>query len=306
MGAEERQGKARAGSAAGVHQKAGLPVPNPLELLKRDIVIIHVCLHAFSFLEPVVHRVLAIEGPLDEHGVPETEEAISLGDGFLVAMEGPATAHEGRHEHDERRFGQVEVRDKSIDGEETVSRADENGGGLVARDEPAVFLHHGLEGADGSRADRDDATPFFFRAVQGVRGFLRDGEGLGMHVVVLRVLDLDGPECAKPDVEGDVHDLNALLPKLGEEFFREMETRGRCGGGARNFRIDGLIIRFVLALFLDVRGQRHEAKRVEDFEENALVKELHVADSLGQNLDAFSAKFTFPEIADESFPFLYT
>ena len=33
-----------------------------------------------------------------------------------------------------------------------------------------------------------------------------------------------------------------------------------------------------------------------------MVKELHVANPLGQNLDAFGAKFTFPEIAKRSFP----
>ena len=61
------------------------------------------------------------------------------------------------------------------------------------------------------------------------------------------------------------------------ELRREVEPRRRCGGGAADTGVDGLIALLVLELGLDVGGQGHPAQALQDFQKDALVVEADQA-----------------------------
>ena len=67
--------------------------------------------------------------------------------------------------------------------------------------------------------------------------------------------------------------LHAARGDLLQQLRREMQTGGRCGGAAQLLGVHGLIALRVLKLRLYVGRQRHFAKALQHFEENALVME---------------------------------
>src|SRR5574337_1861341 len=60
---------------------------------------------------------------VEQHRIAVAEEAIAGGDGVAIRGEHALGPRERAHEHEQRRFGQVEVRDQVADGTERVPRA---------------------------------------------------------------------------------------------------------------------------------------------------------------------------------------
>ena len=81
-----------------------------------------------------------------------------------------------------------------------------------------------------------------------------------------------------------------------------MKAGGRSRGRARDFSVDRLVVVVVVDLLLDVRRKRHLAKPLQHLEEDPLVMELHVADSLVENLNAGAGQRAIAEGYIGSFP----
>ena len=93
----------------------------------------------------------------DEHAVAVAVEAVAFGDGGGVGGFHEGGACHGGDEHEERGFGQVEVREEGVGALERPWRVDEDGGIAVVRGDGsvgggAVFEDAGDGGADGDAA----------------------------------------------------------------------------------------------------------------------------------------------------------
>src|SRR5579862_67353 len=105
----------------------------------------------------------------NQHGVAVAIETIAPGNGLAVGGEHVLAAAEGCDEHDERRFGQVEVREQAAQYLEAETGVDEKASLTAAwTDPPAALLGCPLERAGGGGADGDHAPPVVERAVDRV------------------------------------------------------------------------------------------------------------------------------------------
>ena len=159
----------------------------------------------------------------------------------------------------------MEVGDQRVDGAETVAGIDKDPGVALGRADEPVFVGDALQHAAGGRPDGDDAPARSAAAVDLVGGGLVDVKMLGVHQVIGDPLFLHGTEGAQPDVKGHFGVADPLLSDRVEQFGREVQSRGRRGGGALLLRVDRLIAREVVLLFVNVRGEGKFPDRVEQF-----------------------------------------
>src|ERR1019366_502855 len=209
----------------------------------------------------------------DEHRIAVAEESVARRDGLEVGAEDVLLPRECRDEHEERRAGEVEVRQERVDdvkcraGYEEEIRLERPGG-----DSLAVCAGRGLERAYGRRADRHDAPPLSFRAIHalgGVRGNLRP---LEVHPVLLDAVHLHGLERAEAHVQRHARDLDTFRGDGGEQLFREVQARGGRRDRAGAIREDGLVVDRVLRVrdakrTVDVGGKRSGTERRQVVEE---------------------------------------
>ena len=66
--------------------------------------------------------------------------------------------------------------------------------------------------------------------------------------MVFNILDLDGVEGADADLQGEVVKMGPAIFQFGDQFGREVQSRGRCGHGDAfvEVRIDGLVTLVVI------------------------------------------------------------
>ena len=147
----------------------------------------------------------------------------------------PAGESSGEHKHGG--FGGVEVGKKGVDELEFEAGVDENvvfACGLVGF--CIIFEGTGDGGANG-----DDATTTRLGSTNGADGAVRNVVPFGVHVVILHVVAADGEKSAKPDVECQSPDDNALRFEPSQELLGHIKTGGWSGGGAGLLGPDGLI-----------------------------------------------------------------
>src|SRR5690606_10521986 len=138
---------------------------------------------------------------LEEAGVPIREETIARFDRVRVRLLDALEAGERRHEHEERRARQVEVREEKVDRLEPVARRDEEPRLAGERANPAALVGRALEEAERGGAYRDDAAPGRARGAEPLSRRFVEKSGLGVHDVLLGVLDLDREESAGADMK---------------------------------------------------------------------------------------------------------
>ena len=83
----------------------------------------------------------------NEHCIAEAEKAVALPDGFRIGVHGVVIACECGDQHDERGFGQMKIRNQSVDTAELIRRIDENAGIALAGTDFAVFRGSALQRA---------------------------------------------------------------------------------------------------------------------------------------------------------------
>ncbi len=195
----------------------------------------------------------------DEHRIAEAVEAVALGDGLLVGLECEFGAGEGADEHEKGRAGQVEIGDEDIDEAERVAGEDAKLGPAFVRLKTAALGDDMFERPDHRRPDGDDPPPVDAGGSNGGGSLCRDGDVLGVEVVVAGVFDLDRPEGAGADFEGDGCSLDAGFIERFEECGGEVEAGGGGGGAPGDAAVNGLVAFGVAFVAGDVGRERDGA-----------------------------------------------
>ena len=136
----------------------------------------------------------------------------------------------------------MEIGDEGVNGFEAVAGIDKDARIVAHGMYDAVIGGSTFKGTAGSRTDGNDTSAVCTRTVDLFRAFFRYGEKFAVHDVIGDGVCFDGAERAQTDVEHNGNDLDTYSADLVQQFFREMESCGGCGGGAFFTRIDGLII----------------------------------------------------------------
>ncbi len=178
---------------------------------------------------------------------------------------------ESRHEHQQRRFREVEVRAEPFDDAKPVARRDEEPRFGFAGAHTAGRIRRGFERAQAGRADGDDPPAPRARRIDGGDGLGRDAIPLGVHPVGGKVLAFDRLERPGADMERDERRRDAGSRELTEHRLVEVQPRRRRRCRTRMARIDRLVARRVRGVggTRDVGRQRHVAVTLEIIEKRA-------------------------------------
>ena len=147
-----------------------------------------------------------------------------------------------------------------------------------------LFVEDGraFERAHRGSADGDYASAASDCLVDEAGCFFADRIFLKVHMVILDVFNLDGPESADPHMQRHIGCFDAFFPDSGQELIGKMQACRRCSHRAVLMRIDGLIHVPVLAIAgtFDVRRQWHVSQLLEALEKDAVVLKAHVPGSI--------------------------
>ena len=154
----------------------------------------------------------------DQHAIAVAVEAVLFADGLRVGAEDQFLAGERADHHEQRRTGQVEVREHRVDGLEPIGRMDEDRTPPLPRLDDATGVRAGLERAHARAADGDDAASGGFRRRDGRGGRLRDLVAFRVHDVLFDFLDLDGAERAGSDMQRHEFAADAGVVDAGEQL----------------------------------------------------------------------------------------
>ena len=252
---------------------------------------------------------------LNKHAISVGVETVALSDGVVVGAEDVFCSCQSADQHQERRLGQVEVGEQSLDQPEFVAGIDEEigfaGAGLDFTRLCGVF-----ESADRGGAYGYDAAGFAPCLTDLCGGFFRDRIGLGVERVLFDFLDAHWLEGAESDVEGHFCGLDAAVVEAGEDLRSEVEAS--CGGGDRSALsgVDGLVAVAVGSRIVagDVRRKRDVAdsfysceKVVHRSETDVALAKFAAGDDLSLELVIIAegkvlADSDFAARADETFP----
>src|SRR5687768_16933876 len=112
----------------------------------------------------------------------------------------------------------MKVGDEAVDRAKAIRRTDENPRFAASLDECPVKLNGSLQDAYRSRADGPDIPSAITHIVQCCCGSRGEGEGLLVHDVLRRILDLDGLEGSRTDVEQHVGPFHTALLQVSERL----------------------------------------------------------------------------------------
>ena len=146
-------------------------------------------------------------------------------------------AGEGGSEHEDGRFGGVEIGDEAVYDLEFETWVNENiifAGGFTS-------FGPKFERASDGGTNRNNTMAGGFCSFDGFDSVVGKKEPFGMHMVVFNIVAADGEKSAKADVQGEVFDLNAFGLNFLQEFFGHVEAGGGGGGGAELFGPDSLV-----------------------------------------------------------------
>ncbi|CAM2144622.1 hypothetical protein PT2222_160105 [Paraburkholderia tropica] len=193
-------------------------------------------------------------------------------------------ARERGHQHQQRRFRQVEVRHEPVHHAELIARRDEDVGfGLGGRERAAFALgvaRGGFERAHRGGAHGDHAATARARGGDLVDERLRQLIPLAVHRVIGDVFHAHRLERARADVQRERCALHALGVELREQRVVEVQARRGRGHRARILREHGLVAGFVagVGVVRDVWRQRQTAELLDQRE--AVVGEVQRVERL--------------------------
>ena len=95
-------------------------------------------------------------------------------DGMGISRLHPLQPHQRANQHEQRRFGQVEVGHQPVDGAESVARGDEDARIARKRLNDMRFIRRAFEQAQAGGADRNDPATGCARRIQPRGGFRLD------------------------------------------------------------------------------------------------------------------------------------
>ena len=111
--------------------------------------------------------------------------------------------HAGKrgNQHQQRRFGQVEIGNQAVGHIEPVARRNENIGIALPRFQTACLPRRRLQRPHGGRTDRPYPAAPRLRRLDCRHGFRRHVEPFAVHFVVGNIADAHGLECPRADVQ---------------------------------------------------------------------------------------------------------
>jgi len=204
----------------------------------------------------------------EEHGVTVAEKTVALRDRMGVRREQRVPSREGAAQHQQRRFGEMKIRQQGIDGAKLIARLDEQAGDApVGRNHAAASgrRSRGFQAPDHRRADGDHPPAGGARGIDRRGGAVRHLHPLLVHHMVFEIVRPHRLEGARADVQRDERPRDAARLELGEGPLVEVQARGGRRHRAGFARIDRLIALPVGAVRrpIDIGGQRHLAVRLE-------------------------------------------
>ena len=110
----------------------------------------------FDFRAFLLLRLFVVFHVSDKHSVAKRKESITLLNGHFICGHRLFVAIEGRHQHDEGAFGQMEVGDEAVDAVELDTRIEEDVGVAAAGFDLAVLGGDGFQRAAAGGAYGDD------------------------------------------------------------------------------------------------------------------------------------------------------
>ena len=124
------------------------------------------------------------------------------------------SACQRRHQHNQGRLGQMEVRDQCIDYLELVTRIDEDICPATLLGKGAILCRCRLKCSRRRRSNSDDSVSGRLGRIDHVRRFLRHLVILGMHVMLEDILHLHRTESAKSHMKGHFCDIHSHITNL--------------------------------------------------------------------------------------------
>ena len=154
----------------------------------------------------------------------------------------PFHAHQRTDEHEQGRFGQVEIGHQPVNCSEAVSRSDKDRGVAFERTDNVVVARRAFEQAHARGAHGNYPVSRSACCVEPVCGGGIDPAPFGVHRMVSRVISLHRQERPRSDMQCEHFANDPGLVQRGEQFRGKMERR--CRGGNRSVltRKDGLIV----------------------------------------------------------------
>nr|GEU28151.1 hypothetical protein [Tanacetum cinerariifolium] len=202
-----------------------------------------------------------------QHGIAIAEEAVFVGDRMRVRGADLVVAGKGRHQHQQRRLGQVEIGDQARHRFKLVAGRDEQGRIGAARFQLAA-LRGRLQRAQAGGAHGHHVAAGRAGGAHRVHRLLRHGVPLGVHLVLGQHLVAHRLERAGAHVQRDEREVHALGLERIEQRLVEVQAGSRCGHRAGHLVEHGLVAGFVerIGIVLDVRRQRQAAVRFDQVE----------------------------------------
>src|SRR4030042_2459921 len=147
----------------------------------------------------------------DQHGVAIAVKTVSFFNGFLIDSQDKVSACKSRNQHDQRRFGKMEVGHQSIYHPERVGWMDEKRSVSSSWFNPASPFRERFKGAGRRRSNGDHSSSPFFSLINLSCDFFRYLHPLFFHRVFFNLFCFYRSESAWPDVKGDKCDPHPLL-----------------------------------------------------------------------------------------------
>ena len=136
-------------------------------------------------------------------------------------------AGDGTDEHEQRRFGQMEIGDDVVDDFLPVARRDENVGFAGKRVQDSVIVGGAFQQTQRGCADGDNAVAVLFRFVYYLAGVRGNDAVFGVHLMVFGVFDFDRQESSGADMQGQENLFDAFFIQSLQDARGKMQAGGR-------------------------------------------------------------------------------
>jgi hypothetical protein len=175
------------------------------------------------------HRLAGAAIRLYQHAVAVGIEAIMLGNCVAIGAQHIFFSAQRANQHEQRGLGQMKVGEQSLDYSEFVSGVDEQIGLTRSGLDVASLLGGVFQSTDRGCAYGYDSAGLGSRAANPFGSLFRNRVGFRMKFVFFDLLNTHGLKSSQSDVQSDFCCLDTALVQAGENFRREVKTRGRGG-----------------------------------------------------------------------------
>ncbi len=151
-------------------------------------------------------------------------------------------AAERRHQHEQGRARQMEIRHQHVDRAEAIAGRDEDRRLVGERRNAAVLGRGTLQQPQRRGANSHDAAADSARRIERIGGRGTNPAPLGMHAMRIGILDLDRQKSAGADVQCHRVQRDAARRKTRLQILGEMQACGRGRDGAFGRGEHGLVV----------------------------------------------------------------